>query len=311
MSTTDADGLVWHYTDAGGLLGIIQGKQLWATHFQFMNDTLEGALMADPLDKFIADDDVLNSYEREMVKIMNQQYEGISRLKITRVPDGNHFLLCGSEKGDELTLWRNYAQGSVSFAIGLDPKCPLGVIPPRNSLTSSGRVQPWNKVDYREQDSELPDEYAARIRSAAQNTDKGDQIGDLSAALQYMYSQVKSSAFKDERETRVVCQTDNPDMWRFRAGQYGITPYVALGTANAWGENSPGDEPLPIRAIRLSANATPPDHLALNALLESHGFGGDAEIEEFMDHSGSIVDTYAREYEPPVQLIQATNSLRN
>lgn len=310
MAQTDDNSLVWHYTNAGGLLGMIEHRQLWATHFQFMNDTLEGTVLAEALSAFTHENENLTPYERSMIGIMNQQYAGVSRHTFTRVPDGNHFLLCGSKEGDELTLWRNYAKDTISFAVGLDPSVPLGLIPPKPTAGSSGWVQPWTDVEYQKSSPHLPDEHVERILSAVRQEDPGDQIGEVSDVLHHLLFLVKSIAFKDERETRVVCGSDNTAMWRFRSGPFGVTPYVALGTSSNWNERSSGKDPLPIRSIRISANANKADTLALNALLESNGFGGGAEVEEIRDERGVHVDTHHHEYSPPVEIHQTENTLR-
>lgn len=310
MGSVRGENLRWHYTNAVGLLGIVEKRQLWATHFRFMNDTMEGVLMTEALETFIARQTGLAEGERDLLRNMLQSYQGAPHFMVTRVPDGNHFLLCGSKSGDELTLWRNYARDSISFAVGLDPEVPLGVIPPGEWNASSGEVLPWFDVDYRESGTELPAEYAGRLIDAVKRADLGDRIVDIDTALVDVLSRTKSAAFKDERECRVVSVVDSTALWRYRAGPLGITPYIALGTTSAWGVASSGEEVLPIRAIRLSANATPADHLALNALLENNGFGGGVEVEEVPTGNGGHVEETARLYAPSVDLLQAKNSLR-
>lgn len=39
LSQAPAD--LWHYTDAFGLQGILQGQRLWATNIRFLNDSQE------------------------------------------------------------------------------------------------------------------------------------------------------------------------------------------------------------------------------------------------------------------------------
>jgi hypothetical protein len=43
---TKPEGLLYHYTDQKGLLGILESKQLWATHYRYLNDTSEGQIVA-------------------------------------------------------------------------------------------------------------------------------------------------------------------------------------------------------------------------------------------------------------------------
>lgn len=37
----DTPEILYHYTDAKGLLGILNSKQIWATSYRFMNDARE------------------------------------------------------------------------------------------------------------------------------------------------------------------------------------------------------------------------------------------------------------------------------
>jgi hypothetical protein len=39
--------LLYHYTDATGLLGIVQSRAIWATHIRYLNDAQEFDYAAD------------------------------------------------------------------------------------------------------------------------------------------------------------------------------------------------------------------------------------------------------------------------
>lgn len=309
MTSSDDQPLVWHYTNASGLLGMVEGKQLWATHYRFMNDKLEGAVLERAVWKLLENGD-LNGLDLSLIREMYRTFDGVPKFLMSNVPDGNRFLICGAESGDELTLWRNYAREEVSFAVGLDRQSALGVIPPKKGSHVNVNVLPWRNVDYQPVSSTLPESHLSRISSALDQDDVSAQIRDVSSALIEIFCLAKSKAFKDEREVRVVCLADNTRLWRFRSGPFGITPYIALGSAKSWGESSGGKDPLPIREIRLSSNATDADILALNALLEVNGFAGEVEADEGWDASGAPIGGGYSEVEPPVRISQATDSLR-
>jgi hypothetical protein len=38
-------GLLYHYTDQKGLLGILENKEIWSTHLRYLNDTSEGKIV--------------------------------------------------------------------------------------------------------------------------------------------------------------------------------------------------------------------------------------------------------------------------
>lgn len=309
MNAVESPDLVWHYTDASGLLGMVQGRQVWATHFQFMNDTMEGVLLLEPLRTFVKSSSTLSASDKDFMEKMLEPYAGESRLTISRVPDGNLFLLCGSTEGDELTLWRNYARENISFAVGLDPNVPLGIIPPDGDNVGFNSIQHWEKVRYQEPASHLPEEYQEQLRGALAAVDGGDRIRETSDQIQKILSFTKAKAFRDERETRLVVEANSTPLWRFRSGRFGITPYVALGVSEAWGKKSDGIAPLPIKKIRLSAAAKTADRLALDALLEKNGFAGSTDFGE-VEFEGGDRGVWAFETPPPVKILQASNFLR-
>jgi len=46
------EGLLYHYTNQKGLLGILKEKCIWATHLRYLNDMSEGEIVSrEPLIK--------------------------------------------------------------------------------------------------------------------------------------------------------------------------------------------------------------------------------------------------------------------
>ncbi|MGP5921674.1 hypothetical protein [Brachybacterium alimentarium] len=309
-ATDDSSHLVWHYTTSSGLLGMIQHRELWATHSQFMNDRVEGSVMHSAIAAFLSNTTTLTSPQMNMVEM---QYSFLTTNKYpnyTRVPQGNMFLVCGSRDNDALTLWRNYAREAVSFAVGLDPNVPLGVITSNQSSPGNWHdVTSWHDVDYASALDSIPRHHRERLISAARSEDPGDQIVNVSLELQRILSGVKHNAFVDERETRVAFFNDNTRDWKFRAGRFGLTPYLRIGTSEQWGRSSNGEENLPIRAIRVSANATDGDIMAVHALLEGHGFTFGEIYADRVSDDGALRPEVV-DYEDPIPVVQSQHPLR-
>jgi hypothetical protein len=110
--------VLWHYTDAGGLLGIVRDGYLRATQLSFMNDakeymhgnelllgevqTASRQAFGDPLQhKLLAD-------MESMLKLTSPE---------TAWP---YFVACFSAKRNSLNQWRAYGRGEGGFSIGLD-----------------------------------------------------------------------------------------------------------------------------------------------------------------------------------------------
>jgi len=89
--------ILHHYTDAGGLLGIAKGRQLWATHIRYMNDARE----------FIHAMDLAGEYVDRLRKGSDSQLLLNLRHAIDSMP-GNTFVISFSGEDDLLSQWRGY-----------------------------------------------------------------------------------------------------------------------------------------------------------------------------------------------------------
>ena len=306
----NANALVWHYTTASGLLGMIQNREIWATHSRFMNDKLEGSVMHDAIQKLLSDPNALPASQMGVIEMQYDFMTTNTWPSATRVPQGNMFLVCGSRDNDALTLWRNYAREDVSFAVGLNPSSPLGIIPSgRTPIRQWQDVTPWDDVEYVTDLNSLPQHRIERLCAAARTQDPGDQIVNVARELQKIRSGIKHSAFEDERETRVAFFSNDTTDWHFRSGRFGLTPYVRIGATTKWGRPSDGTHKLPIEAIRVSANAQEADLLAVNALLESRGFAFGEEYGEYEDENGFVASGTVG-YIDPIPVTQSQHPLR-
>src|SRR5688572_2423853 len=64
--------LLYHYTDANAILGIFNRRELWATHYAFMNDPSEGhqfrTVVSDTADRLAKEvDPALNPVRRNII----------------------------------------------------------------------------------------------------------------------------------------------------------------------------------------------------------------------------------------------------
>lgn len=107
QTTTD---IIWHYTTIDNTVNILTGKQLWATHCRFLNDTSE----------------ITNTAKHLYDKLKNKYPQGIglesllSDLEI--ISEENlwaFFCLSFSGNGDSLPLWMGYVPRG-GCAIGFD-----------------------------------------------------------------------------------------------------------------------------------------------------------------------------------------------
>ena len=166
MSDNEHD-LVWHYTDATGLLSILRNNTLWATSSQFLNDRgeieLGQRLAADRMAE-LADADPDSVYAEVRAQMAEQQ-QVVPERPSQDQGGAIFFVLSASTSSDSLAMWRNYGGAGESYAIGLDPEAPLRIIgtPPAGGWLnrqqgsaehpqqlegSMLRCKPWRRVRY-------------------------------------------------------------------------------------------------------------------------------------------------------------------
>jgi hypothetical protein len=104
---------VWHYTDAGGVLGVLSNDELWASSALHMNDTAELQLGIRRVQEAFESME-LSAAERNIISNLLDYAE--AQFHQSRV-----FILSASEDEDSLSQWRAYG-GSSGYAIGLDAK---------------------------------------------------------------------------------------------------------------------------------------------------------------------------------------------
>lgn len=117
---------LYHYTDAGGLLGILDKKALWATHAAYLNDSEEIVFGVQQVLEQLTDlnkntpDEVNEGWDPKLPKWM--VWIGIrasigalksavkQRTNLLQQSLGP-FVTCLSEAGDQLSQWRGYGGG--------------------------------------------------------------------------------------------------------------------------------------------------------------------------------------------------------
>lgn len=105
-----APRLLWHYTSAEGLLGILEQGALRATGVDYLNDKTEGTYLTEMM---------LGKIKNKVPKNEFQIFKYIFSPHCRRVKEMGVVCFCGSD--DLLSIWRAYTSGK-GFAIGFDSK---------------------------------------------------------------------------------------------------------------------------------------------------------------------------------------------
>lgn len=278
-----------HYTDAAGALGIVQTHEFWATHAQYLNDPSE-LVSAEPI---LADScaSILGDFDKATrVRFESAFWSGYYKSDHYVKGRPEVYVVCFCENPDLLSQWRAYGHLGGGFSLQLD----FDALSSDVHHTSSVSLLP---VIY---DQNEQKRYALRlVRAAVDLIDElqrpredmffaqVDSVGAAAGETASRFAlQVKSSAFSEEKEWRLVYtrpyeepyfgfEFDQSLQRCFRTNQRGIIPYVRITTDRSsvrqpW---SPRLRKFPVTSITVGPTAT--EELAqnaMNSLLDDHWY---------------------------------------
>lgn len=116
--TASKDDLVHHYTDAAGVLGIVQRNKMWCTDIRYLNDAQEfvfaQGLYAEALDPEFGLDPTVLDVASNAIDMLHKplETEGLP-LSMTQ-----SFVASFSVHDDDLSQWRGYSGTAARFSIG-------------------------------------------------------------------------------------------------------------------------------------------------------------------------------------------------
>lgn len=248
-SDTDLPETLYHYTDLNGFRGMWEEGDIWATHFEFLNDTSElrlGALVAQTelAERELA---LLRVFANRLKERLRQQggseepdtgsvLDAISEIAPDRkelaeiqaaikvaAKAMNGYIACLTEQGDQLSQWRGYAREGV--CVGFDSRILLA------GLTRHRTVR---RVHYYAE--ETREELAARMVGVARGIlnlmltqdemDEDFRKYVLGKQILLDSAFVKDKSFAEEQEVRIVQIDGEPDF--FSSHRYGLVPRVKI-----------------------------------------------------------------------------------
>jgi hypothetical protein len=269
---------VYHYTDAGGLQGILESGVLWATHYRFLNDSSELRYIFD-LATEIAIEQLRNVTHGDLAQMFVEH--------VTTAPtpysDTVYYLCCFSEFDNSLSQWRAYGrrQGfSLGFPGDITINPALIDVPARQGQTAGITLQ---KVEYR---IERHTEYVTglikeliALCDGSHMKSYPDPIIAISHITPFYFGQLERASylfkhpdFAEEREWRFVSWATHPEFFRVGAT---LTPYAKFQFFSLTHPN-PYPHCLPLLAARHGPTFQPDEtKLAMDRILASRGYTPD------------------------------------
>jgi hypothetical protein len=218
-------GEIYHYTDATGLIGMVENRSVWATSHLHLNDTMEHEFACKVLEEELRESN------------LSPKQQGIFRLILESFREP-FYIASFSEDGNLLSQWRAYGGRGVGYSIGFAPN---------NPLFHSAGAEAFNLVKCRYHLVEQKRLASALVSTFEQEywqsaisveTETGEAFRAFFHRYQWHFvlalfiSACKHSSFSEEKEWRLVSQY--PDRLlsrnkiRYRPGRFGVVPYFPI-----------------------------------------------------------------------------------
>jgi len=279
---------VYHYTDAGGLLGILSSGVFWATDYRYLNDSSELKYIFGIASQVI--ESQLRTTSHGPVTQAFLEY-----VSITPPPydDTVYYICCFSEADNSLSQWRAYGSsqgfsicvpGDVATAdyaaLARRMPRPAGAPPPVFGQGQNPGIS-LLRVDY---DPDVHAAYVtklveelialcegAHMRSYASTQEAVSHITPFYfGQLERASYRFKHPDFADEREWRLVSWGRHQEFFRVGAT---LTPYAKF---RLFSVSHPKNNGLPLLAVRHGPTVLPDEtKLAMDRLLNSCGYPSD------------------------------------
>jgi hypothetical protein len=242
------DEVLFHYTTAAGLLGILDridvpkgfGSEirstygsfsLWATDASFLNDSGELQFGRRQLVRALRRNVAPDTDEDPLVMSLDYMLSGghedpMAIPKDLYGPDRlSVYATCFCEEGDLLSQWRGYGTDK-GYAIGFRKSALAAMV------RRAGRSSPEDEIEF------LRGVQLSKVHYGEDSTaflrDQADDIlkmneSDAWQACLLALAQVKAGSFKTEHEWRVFgLDRHNYTRCEYRVGPLGLTPYTRL-----------------------------------------------------------------------------------
>lgn len=240
LSTSRVPEILYHYTDAAGLIGMLSSGLAWATDYRFLNDKTE-LLYTNSLIQEIAGRKLRENSSPTLTALYGALVSGKGVID----EDEEVFIFSMTEDPDSLSQWRAYSRSGMGFAVGFDAHV-LADLAKSDDAEFSLRQVIYDEHVQRKVISEALDAMESRYRRDVKGRQQSsllikkiaEVVGELAV---YRGSANKHPAFRDEREWRLVGFPDDELPTKVRNRGAELVPFVEFSMR--------GIDRLPIKRI--------------------------------------------------------------
>lgn len=225
--------MLYHYTTAQGLQGILESRAIWATDIHYLNDYTE---LVDSKERLLEIMRSLAAKPGRGHRILAQQF--VARIENEQWPDlrakpSGPFVSCFCSGGDLLSQWRGYGQGGYALGFrrsaidAFASRRALEVDAGHDGVATIGRIA-LTRVEYA---ADAQERILQRAAEWIVDPPEGSPVGAgqstwvASAAA----ASIKRDSFAEEREWRLIVSRHGARQERFRISPSGMfIPYLSV-----------------------------------------------------------------------------------
>jgi len=233
--------VLYHYTTAKSLLGIVNDNAIWATNINYFNDPNElkyaYRLVLEEVSN-IKKIELSNTKKPENLHVfLSQLFRKFNKSQIEQLLEKMTkyieslpiYVISLSEKKDHKSQWMEYSDMGNGFCIGFDTKrlCKgfdIGNFEYKKCI--------YDLEEQKVKVGKYLNQYNLLFTNTKDNqsTEVTDKISEFFNDMYKILTEIKKQHFKDEKEWRLVSQpigTSNYEI-RFRSNNNQIIPYISL-----------------------------------------------------------------------------------
>jgi len=245
LGPTAVPPMLYHYTDAAGLLGMLNSGSIWLTDHRFLNDKSELEHTHGTLRELLA-----SKEDQSPSTQAKKLYDAIRLYARTESSQDIHIFSL-TEDPDDLSQWRGYAREGLGFTIGFCGLTLREIADPDDAEFSISKIE----YDHAKQKSVLDQaltEFERLVTKEVKSkpTKEEEIIDDAASWFDWLVGvravANKHSSFRLEREWRLSSLVDKDDLdkdVKVRASGLRLVRYIEVAP------RAQGESKLPIKRI--------------------------------------------------------------
>ena len=261
--------VIYHYTDAKGLCGIIESECIWATHSGFLNDARELTYSFDVMRNLIARNNSLEELRQHFLAKISEHID------TTEAYSPFAYVVCFCTDSNLLSQWRGYGSMGNGVAIGFRTAALTKLMNQNEFLKKCI----YDEYIHEQFFASCIDAAYQCFKSAWKKASQQQKQDTLDASVSGFYNAVahllllfKSCAFREEGECRIISlgPITGRSGIKHRATGNLIIPYFEMSLK----DDEAGISVLPINDIVVGPGRNPLLlEKAINQLLRNRGYG--------------------------------------